>query len=413
MLRNWIFWLVITFICIVLFIICGCDNRGRTGPTRKACEIVCWTDGINTAGFQYKDYNDELIEDANLRMEADLPNGGVYYTNNGVGGVDPVFIEEIRIESTGITNDEGQVLAYGRRDWSVQPNRDCFTGAYFQKPDATGCQCSAQMDYRTSAEQVEYAGAMACLQRPVWLANNQQSFGSYNLTEDEISALTSSDGLPEYGMNMSVSLVQQKGRVGNGYSVPKNNIVASNFNDPDQVFFHAYPTTYSYTVKTATDFDFTTLSLSAKIKTSVADGVIVPLYVIASNGRVHIIRTDYFLLEDVNYYNELTFELWGGYNNQQAIYDRFRPIEGWDPSDPNYTNTELDIYSEGFCESEYFDPNRVLDCYIVPIEPENDYVEIEIIPPPQISEYWLSGNKNFDFNNDGIVNMKDYFIQNQ
>lgn len=416
-------------ILFLIIAILGCKPKGRV-ETRTACEIEAGTDGRNTAWFRYIGYEGLPLEQPGLKMVTHLPDGGRWYVpaSGNSGDTDGIWIE-----SNGITNSGGSVLAFGRRNWESFPELFHMTGAFFEKPGSReGCSTvGAYMEYATEAEKPnEWASATATNTTPKWLERIKKAGLEYNTTDQEWAAVVSGTG-PEKGIDYEVALVQQKGSVGNGYSEQVTGLVPCNFTELDDIFYYSYPMAYSFIVKTSKPVDLTENVFYAKVKTQAfPDGATVEIAAFLSNDTqtVHVLRTDFFVLNQTEYFLDMI----GCYDDPNnlcdpnfieplhaAVYDRWTPVDGIDYGDgeyyafPDFTATALDLYSEGFNDSEHMDPERIKPCWIIPID-EDDHVEIEFIVDDSTAlkslSSWMTDDALYDFNGDGIFNLKDYIV---
>jgi hypothetical protein len=403
-------------IFLIIGLFSGCDPDGRTGPTRTACEIEARTDGNGKGWFAYIDYAGDRIDQPGLRMEriGGEYGEGWYFKNNGLGGLTFVSgVEGIWIEDTGVTGDGGILSCYGvREDDGI--GRMYYNACLYSKPNTENCVCSAQFNYVASLSQ-EASGASGCTQAPTWLRVRNGDIVLSNLLESErVALLDDSPDLPGHGFSYSTALVQQKGGISGGVTeTVGEGFVATNLTDVDLAFRYAAPMMYSFTLRTSEPVDLNNRAFVANIKTdSCANDFPVELRNYASNeeNTVHVLRTEYFLLQDTQYYSELTG---GGQHEVIAVYDRWSHADWYNPNDPNtYDGTSLDISEPNFIVDEMYDSDRVRPCYIIPIEAEDDYVEVTIEESSLfgvIGGEWLSDNKLCDMNNDGIVNLRDWF----
>jgi hypothetical protein len=387
-------------------------------------------------------------------------SGCGYLKNNGLGGLDFVQTENLTIETTGVTEEGGFCYGRGRRlqhdDGHVN-----FMAAYFKKPNVESCECSAKMVYNAVPATVyEVASAQSCRVAPKWVSQSTLSFAM--LTSDELAAITDPDPqLPASGMSYSLSLIQQRGVNNYGYASEMTGLVPFNIDDDDDVMYRSYPLQYSYTVKTAESANLMNMEFSALLKTDIiaSDGYRVPLRVVAENEActVHIVRTEMFLPSEPGCHASLVqcgTVPCGNDAAVLAVYDRWthvdpnnldsycwlpleNPLDGVDPNILNDPNI--------WCDTEPCDPNILIDwddpnfydlvlytdtthprfgevvlpqerihpVHIIPIGEENDELRIQFTPDVSClvlgAPSWLTDDKRFDFNGDGVVNLKDIF----
>ncbi|MBU1235096.1 MAG: hypothetical protein KKC77_19585 [Proteobacteria bacterium] len=511
---------LILICAILVFGGASCED-GRTGGTRTACRIEGGTNGTNTGWFRYYDYMDNPIEQPGLRMTACISGCG-YMKSNGFNGLIYVPTDFCTIETTGVTGEGGFCYATGRLTEEGAASNDGHwngCGAYFQKPMASGCDCSAGLTYNVIPySRRSNASAEVCNRVPKWVSTATLSM----LTEDEQDAVANPNPtLPASGFSYSVQLVQQRGENNAGYAKSMSWFVPSNLNDVDDIFYRSFPVQYSYTVKTAEPIDLIGKVFSSRVKTDIRpQGYVVPITVVAENEEktVHIARTDFFIPTEPEYFEELS----SGGTIKHAVYDRWTPLDtddlhgsyAWlpldnplDGVDPNILNDpniwcqnridgilpldcSIDLWNdpnlwvdpgfwcdpnvlastETWCSREFLsspgilvdatvldnpkymldtydcDPNvlivwgepefyelvlytdtnhprfnevelpqeRILPVYIIPVNAENDELRIEFIPNDELlligASEWLGSNKCLDINNDGIVNLKDFFF---
>lgn len=407
---------LVSVICIAALILAGCIDDGHVGPTRVADKIVV---NAGTVQWQFEDQEPVFCEEpiwlmyevagtpitqAGLRMDRTYEYycyllDGYYYTTNRTS-----------CEGGEVTGPGGQLELTGKREW--MPRSYCAhtaTTTYRRPNGDAGCQtgvCFGSIGMTNAEHRPKYA---------MWDADCASAENKYtafvppsdsstlcNLTAGEYAAIDDTNPtLPPAGISWTCRLVQQCGQNGNGFVVEQaGSFMAGNNTDEESIFRHGFPLMYSYTIMTADPIpDFVGKTFSAKIKSDAApDGIPIGLTVTKANDQntVFIVRSDWF--------NDVSTEF---YNPDQAVvqlYDRFS--EG----DPN--STIFDVDDPNFITNQLYDPNRIRDCYIVPIEPENDSLRIEFVMDPVVfftaMPDWLGSNKTFDLNQDGIVNLEDY-----
>jgi hypothetical protein len=411
------------------FILYGCDD-GRVGPTRLACEISTGSDGVRRGWFAYTNSLGDVIDQPGVRFDIYGGDSGTALYSNGLGGYYSEYTDGIWVEDSGVTGDDGYLRCTGGRNWDELRNTYCNTNRVYSKPNvdvgAPG-DCSAMFTYRTTSPAVQVAFANGVQSIPDYITDPAivaQINSNENLLASECMAVTSENPtLPSSGFDSTVALVQQRGLVGAGVYVTgvSDEFMATNLVTEAQVFLWSAPMMYSFTVTTADSKDLSEMTFMGSVKTDAEPGgVTVLIKEVASNEEdtVHVLRTEYFLLQDDNFYNELTCGFEPNEVPVMSVYDRWTPIAGVDMEDPNTVEgTPLDIYDPNFVMDGLYDPNRVCPVKIIPIQGEGDFVEIDNIRVVTdmslvscISEGWLTDDKTLDMFPDGIVNLKDWIM---
>lgn len=413
---NWIFWLVVTFIAVSLFLV-GCNDDGRTRPTRMASRIIRGGDGtINTEleggepsfseGYMWLAYEDDfgyIIEQAGVRMEkaVDLDtywNEGYYYPTANTD-----------IEGCETTGEGGRLMLRGWRKWFPRQYNIHTAQVEYRSPTDGNCKNSAyfgsngQTDVLNNPKYVAWAADCTTdATLPRWVRPVQVAYN--NMTPAEYTYLTqpAPENIPESGLSvLNLDLVQQQGSLGVGYTtvIPESGFMAFNTNDAENMMKYASPMMYSYTVATAEPADLIGNTYNALIKTDqVPDGMNIGISVVASNqeNTIHVARTDYFLPVDTRFYDDLIA------SGPMQVFDRWSLS-----SDPN----TLDTHDPNFVPDE----SRLIDCAVIPIAVPDDELRIEFLIDGNVlidaAGSWLDSGKLFDINNDGIVNLKDLYFE--
>lgn len=268
-----------------------------------------------------------------------------------------------------------------------------------------------------------------------------------NYTQAEYDALTNpTENAPSNGIDYTCQLIQQRS---NGSCKVMNSIMAVNLTDPNDYLKYSAPFMYSYIVKTAEAIQISGEVGSATVKTnSHPDGIqtILSWYGSNEDGQTHVFRTARFF--------PVSDELSMASETEVAIYDRWTDTdpnvwneEMWviaqrddwfdrcvDPNvwpDPNFYPVPLDPNSlyDPTCECmhtftsridtshpDFMDimiPERISTAQIIPMAPEGDHIRVafnddDLAAIVLAIEYWLSDNRIYDRNGDGVVNLHDY-----
>ncbi len=416
--------LKITIALLTLLLVMGanCGPRGRIGPTTEACGILGEVTSESTVEFTYIGIMGDPLAQPGLLME--LISMASYWMDKNYQH----YITDYQwIETSQVTGENGKLVATGVRDWNqLQGVGIVFTSAVVSKPNATDCSCVAAMQYNTCTRQdddnLEIAMSLSCGSIPTWMPNPFVNANIDNLTDlerDFINGLISIASTSE-PMTMALngegedeplhtSLVQQMGSaVGDGqYVKDVTNLVAGNAVDHNDFITNSYPFMYSFAFETEEPIDLNELQFNGIVRTDIyPEGVNVDINIISSNSANtrHIARTSYiFPTNSVLTPPEVV-----------VVYDRWTPFDG-DPNSPEYIEFErlMDTSNPDFLEEGNHIPDRMMMGVTIPIKGVDGYMEFELDENSLIFEFitsWLTSNKNFDMNNDGIVNLPDIYI---
>lgn len=444
-------------VLVILFLIGGCEDTGRVGPSKSAVSIYGADDGVSKGYFIYVDMFDSYIEQEGVRMDVTGGDSASYLSNNGLGGLTSTQCDYAQhIESRGITDENGIVATRGHRDdWDSPKGYVVRSSMTLSKPNSPGTNAKFSYSTKSSDELLQVAKATAdktaninvaslntnMLSQPAYLDGGE--FIPSILTDEEYDLVTSATtGAPSHGFEMvSCDLVSLKGKLGHGSCVRTSSIMPINLTDPNDYMRYAGPFCYRYVVKTAEPADIKDRSFNGRVKTDACPGgVPVEIRLIESNEdmKTHIFGTEVFLpvdcalsvadMEAVSVYDR-----WSCYEepnvfdaNQFVMVVRDDWLDCVDPnlySDPNtcpdpnvlfdpgnlnmYNITcRLDTTVEAF--EDLLIEERVRRVKIVPMAPEDDYVRIGFDGNMfQFLDAWLTDEKNLDMTGDGIVNLKD------
>lgn len=431
--------LLIALILILLFLF-GCEPI-RSGPSRLASGIGAGSNRVDTGWFAYVMDDCSVITSKGIPFEI-VVGENFEFCNNGVGGVyaRPIAPAGNRIEGSGVTGAGGQMVLHGVRNpapW--QGGRVIRQGAYVCHPQRT-CN-AADFNFTTWWPGPNYAsaGGQCAVPRITPPTSNATS------TSGESSASGSpTSGAPSSGFSSSGKLIQQQGEKGIGFPVEMNGaIIAGTFTTDEQYLRNSYPYMFSVTVKTSIAKDLTGISVPVRLWTNACPaGIKLMATVVSSNTeqKTHVLRTEGFLPvssdipvdPEVTAYDQFTpfdsepnqwnpdqydirlKENWVEFADANMIDPNFPPNPDLlvDPTNPNFFvfTSRLDTTTELF--PDILIPERIYQLKTIRIHPTNDYlnVEIDFADPKTImllTEYWLTEDKLFDINNDGIVNLSD------
>lgn len=435
---------IIVFFVVVLFL-SGCEETGRTGPTRFAAGIHGGSNGTDTAWFTYVDvYNNPIIQEG-IRMDFEAGHTG-YRKFEGVNGYvwykAPGGIQTV--VSDGITGPCGFVLGHGKRDWSQEWTYALQTIGRFSNPRITTQRAS--MTYRSRCSdgaQHAFHEAYQTINRTVASTGDRR----WNLTEHEYNLLSSdTENAPDSGMTVSrTRLVSQSGSKGGGFSREIDSPLATNLICEDQYLRYASPFAYSFVIKTAEPLDIIDREVSGRVVSdSFPEGIEVKAFVYDSSDdlQTHVVRTEHFLIVD-NAFDQ-AYE-------PQLIYDRWTPPDGdpndvWDEDiyaamvkddwfdyvdpnsyDPNDISDPNDLFDPD--NPDFYDfvhrldtrhprfdeaklPDRIIEVQSLPVMAEGDYIEFQLDRRSLLVflDYWMTDKRNYDLNGDGIVNLKDWVL---
>jgi len=200
---------------------------------------------------------------------------------------------------------------------------------------------------------------------------------------------------------------------------PIGNFVILDNCDPNTIKYYATPYFVSVYLSLAGQIDQSCIGVSipATIRFGSREPVAISVSIaaISEDGLRAVAHTDYFVPVDSSEYNLES--------PKQRIYDRWSNI-----TDPNAP--EIDIYAPMFLPVSdpnfppIIDPNDIDSGVVLPrlnpdrfktvyVLPAGDretmrvHFENDVIAALPLVQYWLSGNKAADVNNDGIVNLSD------
>jgi hypothetical protein len=432
------FWVVVAFwlFGLIICLVCGCKPDK---PSRLATQIVCGSDGIREGWFAYAMTTGDVIEQEGLGMDFERRKN-VYLKNNGCGGIEmvevPASIQEV--QSNGITGPGGRLIVKGKRlDFANYQGRVIYSQGWVSSAGMSG----AFMDYGTIVKPLR---EQASAQYNSVLSKYYAKSSLLSLSEKgSLCAPTSSP--PISGISCSeLTLLQQQGGLGEGFPKEMNNgFMAGNLIDAEKYLRYASPFMFSVTFKTPEPADIIGTQISATIKTDAfPSGITVDVAIIASNTdkMTHVARTAYFLPVDS------TIQV----PPEVSVYDRWTPFpdpniwdsnqyvrsvkEDWldiidpnlwndpntcpdpnvlfDPHNPDLFNftSRLDTSADNF--GTILIPSRIHQVKTIPLGAEGDNLDIDINCSDSrlimlIAPNWLTGNKIYDRNGDGVVNMKD------
>ena len=410
-------------ICTILVFGLGCERRGRTGPTQAMDKIVIRHAGdwhyeeggaggcTGTMVARYKaDIYGELSSPG-IRMDAEITGNDDDFS---VLNIDRVTDEEgfCRITNirsfeplvegaspngmghraacrlinptTGYRSGELEFFSGNQLDCRTFPDYELVPWAYYGNYNCPVCGMTHAV----------FGGYYCCYTRGVTEGVNPVV--SYNpgdpypivvssvgqvtngLLDSEEQALNNPE-LPSTGLTVDVRLVQ----IMNDSSVRDvtDMFVPFNHFDPNTYRDHAYPMMYSVTVSLSEPIEWDGTVYSARVHSSNGQSIDIDISIIESNAdnTVHIARTDMFLPIDTTLFP--------------------------DPNDPN----SFEVVDK------WNDPNDIIECPAVPVDVPGGYLEFEFVPNDSElikigASEWLGNNKCLDINNDGIVNLKDFFF---
>lgn len=437
-----VFWTCVFFCTLGIIIgvtVCGCKPLP---PSKTVSGIKHGSDGINTGWFVYVYDTGDVDTKKGVAMSSIITRPYVI-KNNGVGGLmsewaDPSIQD---IKTSGITDENGQVIVKGKvNNWAsvgywIQSRADI----YFNNGTHAD---SAVFGYSTLGPQrVQRAatdGGRGTVPRLTSVAGT--------LTSDESAAIsgTTSDP-PASGISVaSCDLIQRQGNAGKSTIQKLKYLTAGNLSKPSDYFKHSAPEQLSIIFKTASPVDITGTKVSATIKTDACPaGITLDITIIGSNAdkTTHVARTEAFLPVDstiqvpptISVYDNCTPfadpNIWD--SNQYVIVKRPDWLSLVDPNlydDPNLVpdpNVFFDPHNPAFftftnrldTETDDFDmiyiPSRVMQIKTIALGATDDTLDIDINwSDPRlillIAPNWLSTNRVFDINNDGIVNLGDW-----
>jgi hypothetical protein len=429
------FWIIFVSTLIVSLILSFFQGCKPLPPSKLASGIKHGNNGTDTGWFQYVMTTNDEIRQEGIAMSCVITKT-VYCRSNGCGGIEVVAIEDgvQGLETTGITGIEGQMLVRGKRyNWNAHSSRWLITEAIVSNPSKT--MFPAYLDYSTiptrQVTMTDYGKGRVTM----------YIVATAMKTQKESSALSNPTlNPPASGVSVvDCSIIQQQ----SNSVVELNSFMACNLTQESDFLKYAAPTMISVVFKTAQPAEISGLSISINVKTDAfPDGKTLSLNIIGSSPdkMTHVSRTEYFIAEDS------TIQV----PPEVRVYDRWTPFpdpniwdlnqyvrsvkEDWldiiDPnlySDPNicpdpnilFDPHNPDLYnftSRLDTSADNFDSiliqSRIIPVKTIALGAEGDNLDIDINwSDPRlimlIAPNWLTGNKIYDRNGDGVVNMKD------
>jgi hypothetical protein len=410
---------------LILLLICGCKPKG---PSRFASGIAYGDNGRDTGWFQYVMETGEPIEQEGIAMNC-IFSKTCWFGNDGNGGIKafPVRDGIQELQSSRITGPGGQMTVKGcRRDWND------FFGVWLYN-QASICDPlgrigrSARFTYCTVP--VEQKALSDCGTQLIgeYVASNRAKY-----TQKETEALQGITVNPPISgvMVTDCSLLQQQSNAIKDLDYP----VASNLQNNSDYLRYSAPMMFSVIFKTAQGVDVAGKSVSVIIKTDAKpEGTKLDLNILGSSPdkMTHLARTEYFIPVDSLITTGETvqvYDRWTPFENPNIWdtnqYDRkLKPewasiIDPNDYADPNLCTdpnvfdftSRLDTTADNF--EQIMIPERVCTAKTIPLAAIGDNLDIDlnILDPELIllfSVSWLTNNRIYDTNNDGIVNMRD------
>jgi hypothetical protein len=435
----------IALVLVVLFC-CGgsCSPEGKT-PSRMCSGIYGGTNGQDTVWFCYVLTTGDIVDQDGVQMSVYMAEiNSIYFTNDGLGGIKSNPLPGVQcIKSSGVTSNGGFVFGKGERnDWQAAPGYVVFSDMAVSNPKGSG---RGRFDFRTRGPSPVKV-ALVSADGTIEAAPTVPSMATYTSREkqalDNITLSAQSSGID----TQPVCLVARSGNAGIEYFKEKDYFVPINLEDPNDYLKYASPFCYSWIFTTPEAMDNLVGSEYVGNVSSAAcpNGISVKITVTASgiDYKTHVARTEYFLPVD----SSLSISTM----SQVDVYDRWTPFP-----DPNIWNNEQYVRSVKDDWLDLIDPNLYADPNICPdpnvfFRPDdpNFYhfvnrldtttdefedvmihdrvMQIKILPVGQEDEinvridrfavenilhaapYWLTGNKMYDLNSDGIVNLRDF-----
>lgn len=429
------YWLVFG-IFVAAIIAFFCSSCKPLPPSRTADGIVYGNDGINTGWYAYCLATGDVIEQEGIRMGFDNQYWTTYSGNDGLGGRKWIHVAEgvQEIKSNGITGPGGQMIVKGNRlDWTAMPGYYLWNHADITNPKGGWFSCS--FAYRTNAgDKSQYAvGGGGLGDKLPRYAASKSAMASEAATNPPVSGI----------FIAKCSIQQNQGNSGSGCLKELSSLITCNITGSENYLRYASPVRFYTVFATSQPEDLTGTVISAIIRSDTCPaGIQVDVTISGSNAdkMTHFAQTDWFLPVDSEIQVPATV----------AVYDRWTPFQDpniWNPEqnmiekkdwwlslvDPNLykdpntcpdPNVFFDPHNPAFftftsrldTTAEKFDqiliPSRIVQVQTISLGSVGDNLDINVNwSDPRlimlIAPNWLTGNKLYDTNNDGIVNYKD------
>lgn len=427
----------------------ACSCTGGQTSTRSVIGMACFDDGYATAGFCYEGFWDgsfQIIKIGGLPMPG--TNSPAVYMVPVKGGIEYEYRQAAEgyqwQESDFVTNASGVCKVELYYDMDKDP-----IAQIYPVTTATTLHHPVNSNIDGTASGSVWAGK----QSVIMTANADSHLSASDIPPDVIESTFLDDEIqtmntvitqspPSHGIvKVSETLAYQAGTMGQLNAQPLDYVIPSFFNSPETLFTGERPKFYSITFKSAEPIVWPDgFVLQAKICASVS----VDLYETAhsADNMTHSLRTETFIVgnnELLGQYEELPiYDQATPFDNEPNLFDpkQYEIIkrDNWldcvDPnlySDPNIIPDPNVFYDpDCLCMHEFHNrldpkdplfneiliPDRIQHLPVISMDDGGQiWYEIDMnqvwLVLKAIDEGWLSDNKNYDVNGDGIVNLED------